>query len=156
MERWQHAAGMEAHKCSVRAGGMEVKWLAWNAPWATFVFACILCSSTIVTQRARSRTPLSASRCPRRGNWRSRWNAADTSFQATNKSIKQHRHTDTCATKSSILSASPPSPPVCPLGCRSQGLICHQGLFSPHYSKKWSQHKSGVSARSQSCAPAFA
>lgn len=102
---------------------LDTVWLMWNAPKATFVCEpCILCDSNALMQRACLceclHVPLSLSGRLRWGNWRSRWNAADISSRATDKSIKQHmkRHAQT---KARILLGL--NHPQRGLGCGSQG-----------------------------------
>ncbi len=101
--------------------------------------------------------PLSVSWHPLWGNWRSRWNAADMSFGATNKSIKQHTHTHThthAQTKGSILLGLNHS--QCCLRCGSRGSVCHHGLSFPHY-EKWSGRKGeGLFATSHTSTAIFA
>lgn len=94
------------------------------------------------------RVPLSLC-CLQWGYWRSRWNAADISSGATNKSIKQHTHThtrkDTWTHKSKHIIKLKSCIPHLPqhgmaLGVGHKVQLTHQRLFFPHY-KKWSQHK---------------
>lgn len=100
----QFASKFSAQKCSklkwkTRCNMADVECslgYTYFSFYFSFYFSGILCDSPIVMQCAHLHgcvyVPLSVSWRPLWGNCRSRWNAADISFGAMNKSIKQHTH----------------------------------------------------------------